>query len=90
MSLRHQEVEVIPGAMTRPKTAHTVPLMQRNPQYQSAAQIGAALGITRRFVHSLARRRAIPSLRLGHRTVLFDVEKVKAALAKLERKEVGQ
>lgn len=64
--------------------------MQRNPQYQSAAQIGEALGLSGRYIRTLARRRAIPSLRLGHRTVLFDVEKVKAALTKFERKAVGQ
>jgi hypothetical protein len=36
----------------------------------------------------LARLRKIPHLRIGHRTVLFDVEKVKAALARFEVKAV--
>jgi hypothetical protein len=64
--------------------------MQRVPQYQPAAKVGEALGISARILLSLARRRAIPSLRIGHRTVLMDLEKVRAALARFEVRELGR
>jgi hypothetical protein len=37
-----------------------------------------------KMVDALVRKRLIPFVRLGHRTIRFDWEKVKAALAKLE------
>ncbi len=37
----------------------------------------------------LGRKRKVPSLILGHRTVLFDEAKVRAALNKFEVKEVA-
>ena len=43
-----------------------------------------------RMVDELVRRRKIPVLRLGYRTVRFDLAKVHAALEKLELKAVGQ
>jgi hypothetical protein len=65
--------------------------MQRiPPQYQPAAKVGEALGISARVLLALARRRAIPSLRIGHRTVLMDLEKVRAALARFEVREIGR
>jgi excisionase family DNA binding protein len=46
-------------------------------------------GIPTRTIQTLMRRRKIPFLKLGYRTLRFQPEKVKAALAKLEIKEVG-
>jgi len=43
-----------------------------------------------RMVDELVRKRKIPCLRLGHRTVRFNLSKVLAALAKFELKAVGQ
>ena len=43
-----------------------------------------------RMVDELMRRRKIPYLKLGAKTVRFDFEKVKAALEKFEHKAVGQ
>ena len=43
-----------------------------------------------RMVDELVRRRKIPVLRLGYRTVRFDLAKVQAALEKLELKAIGQ
>lgn len=43
-----------------------------------------------RMVDQLMRKRKIPYLSLGHRTVRFDWERVQEALAKLEHKAVGQ
>ena len=58
--------------------------------YKSAKEIADALGLHERTIKSLARRRAIPSIRIGHRTLRFELEKVKTALGKFERKAVGQ
>ena len=55
------------------------------------AQLRDALGFKSvRTIENLMRRRAIPYVRLGHRSVFFEIDKVRAALAKFERKAVGQ
>ena len=43
-----------------------------------------------RMVDELVRRRKIPVLRLGYRTVRFDLAKVEAAIEKFELKAIGQ
>jgi hypothetical protein len=43
-----------------------------------------------RMVDELVKKRKIPCLKLGHRTVRFSLPKVLAALAKFELKAVGQ
>jgi excisionase family DNA binding protein len=43
-----------------------------------------------RMIDELMRKHKIPFIKLGHRTVRFDYEKVKAALEKFEIKAVGQ
>jgi hypothetical protein len=42
------------------------------------------------MVDELVRKRKIPYLRLGHRTLRFDWPKVQAALERFEVKEVGR
>jgi hypothetical protein len=54
-------------------------------------ELRAALNLpSTRMVDELVRRRKIPVLRLGYRTLRFDLAKVEAALEKLELKAVGQ
>ena len=43
-----------------------------------------------RMIDELVRKRKIPVIRLGHRTVRFNLVKVEAALERLELKAVGQ
>lgn len=43
-----------------------------------------------RMVEELMRKRKIPYLILGHKTVRFELPKVMEALLKLEKKAVGQ
>lgn len=43
-----------------------------------------------RMIDELVRKRKIPVLRLGYRTLRFDLAKVEIALEKLELKAVGQ
>jgi excisionase family DNA binding protein len=64
--------------------------MEPAPHFNSAKETASAVGLHERTIKSLARRRVIPSLRIGHRTLRFEIEKVKAALARLEIKEVGR
>ena len=45
-------------------------------------------GLPVRTLRTLVLRRAIPVIRLGHRTVLFKPTSVMAALARYERSEV--
>ena len=42
-----------------------------------------------RQLRTFVEHRVIPYLKIGHRTILFDPEKVEAALARFEIKEVG-
>jgi len=54
-------------------------------------QLAEALGLkSTRIIDTWVRKRMIPVFVLGHRTRLFDLEKTKAALARFERKAVGQ
>ena len=43
-----------------------------------------------RMVDEMMKRRMVPFQKLGHRTIRFNWEKVKAALEKFEHKAVGQ
>lgn len=57
-------------------------------KYLTAEELATELGLQPDFVKSLARKRKIPVFRLGHRTIRFSPEKVKAALDKLEVRAV--
>ena len=47
------------------------------------------IGISPRTLRSLYNARKIPFIKAGHRTLLFDPDKVRAALNKFERKAVA-
>jgi excisionase family DNA binding protein len=51
--------------------------------------LSAASGVSVRTIRTLMAQRKIPYLRPGHRTVLFDEEKVMKALEKFEVKAVA-
>jgi hypothetical protein len=48
------------------------------------------IGIPARTLRSLWMKKKIPGVRLGHRTLVFDPEKVRTALDKFEVRAVGQ
>jgi hypothetical protein len=48
------------------------------------ATMSRQLGIAERTLRDWAFKRKVPSLRIGHRTVLFDPSRVRAALMKFE------
>jgi hypothetical protein len=52
-------------------------------------QLSKAKGRPVRQLRTLVAARKIPCLKLGHRTMLFDPEKVDQALARFEIKEIG-
>lgn len=58
--------------------------------YLNKDQVAEKLGITKRGVEELMRKRKIPYLSLGHRTVRFVWSAVEQAIAKFEHKAVGQ
>jgi excisionase family DNA binding protein len=53
------------------------------------ADLSECNGIPVRTLRTLMHARKIPFLRCGHRTVLFDPEKVDKALQRFEVQEVG-
>jgi len=62
-----------------------------NPNLLTKEQLRAALNLpSTRMIDELVRKRKIPVLRLGHRTIRFDLVKVMTALEKCELKAVGQ
>jgi hypothetical protein len=54
------------------------------------AQLEREIGIPVRTIRSLMQARRIPFLRLGRRTLYFDVKKVRDALDRFEVKAIGQ
>jgi excisionase family DNA binding protein len=56
----------------------------------NSKQLAAELGQSLRTIRSWTQARRIPFLRLGHRTVLFSPEKVRAALEKFEVKALAK
>ncbi|WP_009959114.1 hypothetical protein [Verrucomicrobium spinosum] len=73
--------------------------MERDERQQPAVksilltkeELMEALGFpSTRMVDELMRKRKIPYLRLGHKTVRFDLPKVLSAIQKLEVKEAGR
>ena len=59
-------------------------------RYLTKSELAGALGMTKRGVEGLMRRRKIPFLTLGHRTVRFHWPSVEKAIGKLEHKTIGQ
>ena len=65
--------------------------MNSEHQYLDKTQLAEKLGLpSKRAVEELMRKRKIPYLTLGYRTVRFFWPAVEKALAKLEIKAVGQ
>ncbi|MGA3169562.1 MAG: hypothetical protein ABSE62_00970 [Chthoniobacteraceae bacterium] len=62
----------------------------RTQDYLNKLELAERLGLTRRGVEELMRRRKIPFLTLGHRTVRFFWPAVERALAKFEHRAIGQ
>ena len=58
--------------------------------YLNKLELAERLGITRRNVEEMMRRRKIPFIALGHRTVGFFWPAVEKALGRLEHKAIGQ
>ena len=58
--------------------------------YLNKLELAERLGITERCVKEMMRRRKIPFLKLGHRTVRFDWAAVEKAVARPEYKAVRQ
>ena len=56
----------------------------------SKSQLRKALNLpSTRIVDEMMRRRRIPFIRLGHRTVRFDLDRVLEALSRLEVRAIG-
>ena len=51
--------------------------------------LSAEINLPDRTIRTLMRRRKIPYIKVGHRTLRFQPEKVKTALERLTVKEVG-
>jgi excisionase family DNA binding protein len=56
----------------------------------NSKQLAAELGQSPRTIRSWIAARKIPFLKVGHRTMLFSPEKVRAALEKFEVKAVAK
>jgi hypothetical protein len=62
-----------------------------DPRLLTKEELRAVLNLpSTKMVDGLMRRRAIPFIRLGHRTVRFERSAVEKALRKMEIHEVGR
>jgi hypothetical protein len=61
-----------------------------HPRYLGSAQLAKLLGHTPRYVRKLAQDRLIPSIQMPGRDIIYDIDRVRAALARFEVKEIGQ
>jgi len=63
--------------------------MSTSPRLLDIKQLSAELPMPVRSLQTLKRRRKIPYLAIGHRTVRFDLEKVRQALDAFEVKAIA-
>jgi hypothetical protein len=64
--------------------------MTPKPTLLRIGELSAELGPPVRLIRTWMSRRLIPYIKTGRRTVLFEADKVREALAKFEVKAVGQ
>jgi excisionase family DNA binding protein len=57
-------------------------------RFTDLSGIARKLGVSRRYVQTLVRRKAIPVIRLGYRCVRFDLEAVLRAVKRFEVEEI--
>ena len=88
---RPRAVDVALTPERRPPAGSLFLSVMMNLHLLTKEELRAALNLpSTRRVDELVRKRKIPMIRLGHRTVRFDLPKVAAALERLELKAVGQ
>lgn len=59
-------------------------------EYMRRVEMAKHLSISPRHLSRLVRDGVVPCIRLGHKCVLFEPEKVRKALLKFEQIEVGR
>ena len=64
-------------------------LATMSKKYLTKTELAHELGLTKRGVEELMRRRKIPFFAIGHRTVRFVLAEVEKALTQFEHKAVG-
>jgi excisionase family DNA binding protein len=62
--------------------------LDRSEQLTDLKGVAKRLGVSKRFVQSLVKAKAIPVIRLGRRCVRFDTDAVITAMKRFEVKEV--
>ncbi len=77
-------------SVTQPHHAISPQLKHDHDGLTDIDGVARALGVSRRFVHSLIQRKVIPVIRLGRRCRRFDLKQVFAAVKKYEVIEVGR
>jgi excisionase family DNA binding protein len=65
------------------------PVIMLMTQFVTINQLAEITGIPVRELRTLVAKRVLPCVRLGHRTLKFQPEKVKRALEKREVKEIA-
>lgn len=63
-----------------PKPAQSGNNQSTGGAYVSAAEVAKYYSVSERYVHQLAEREVIPSLRIGRKCVRFDLKRVIEAL----------
>jgi hypothetical protein len=74
---------------TRQRLIHQINATKKQPLL-NIRQLSAEMGPPVRSIRTWMHQGKIPFIRVGHRTCLFDPDKVREALNRLEVKAVGQ
>jgi excisionase family DNA binding protein len=88
--VKEQKTENVTRENTAPKTSTERPATRLEDGLTDIDGVAHALGVSRRYVQSLVKRKAIPVIRLGRRCTRFDLACVLAAVKRYEVIEMGR
>jgi excisionase family DNA binding protein len=66
------------------------PILDASERLADLKMVARRLGVSKRYVQTLVRRKVIPVIRLGRRCTRFDLDSVLAAVRKFEIQEQGR
>jgi excisionase family DNA binding protein len=88
--VKEQKTENVTRDNPAPKTSTERPTPRLEDGLTDIDGVASALGVSRRYVQSLVKRKVIPVIRLGRRCTRFDLARVLAAVKRYEVIEMGR
>jgi excisionase family DNA binding protein len=88
--VKEQKTENVTRESLVPKKSAEPPAPRVEDGLTDIDGVASALGVSRRYVQSLVKRKVIPVIRLGRRCTRFDLARVLAAVKRYEVIEMGR